>query len=291
VSIEKRIRELTDIPDRFIAMLEAGLRVVKNLKMQAELCDVASLVAGSTWKLWQAWRGPVDNRQEHEWVVFANAMRIAESEGLTLSERRVATAFAFTHDSYPIRRIMEADIECLKSEARTCRKTDPKRAKRLLQQAAALELEKKGQRNEHMKGGADNAEWHLSKLKRPSGSDCLFSPIEVHRCVRIVRNHDKWKTGKRHPLGKGRLAMVCLDADVLWPLHPIGVLADVERSNEDFNQPAMWKTKLKDSLNTLSKYGAYWGKTSFQTFKCGKLSFLTKEGCVLFREWRRLWRI
>lgn len=291
MSIEKQIQELTDLPDRFISMLEAGLQVVKDPKMQTELCDVASIIAGSTWKLWQAWRGPVDNRQEHEWVVFANVMRIAESEGLKLSERRVATAFAFMHDSYPIRRIMEADIECLKSEARTCRKTNPERAKSLLKQAVALEVEEKGQRDEHMKGGADNTEWHLRKLKRASGSDCLLSPTEVRRCVSLVRNHDKWKTGKRHPLGKGYLAMVCLDADVLWPLHPIGVLADVQRANEDFNLPAIWKTKLKDSLNTLGKYGAYWEKTSFQTFKCGKLSFLTKEGCELFREWRRLWRI
>ena len=151
MTIKDRIRELSKLPPRFNTMLEQGLLSVRK-SQQDKLCVVACLVSNASWKRWHEQRQPEDNRQEHEWVVFANVMKIAEAECLSLSEKRVATAFAFTHDSYFIPRIMEQRIR----DATTPEKKE------------ALEKEKEEQRLRHMKGGAKNANSLLGKLKNPN---------------------------------------------------------------------------------------------------------------------------
>jgi hypothetical protein len=65
---------------------------------------------------------------------------------------------------------------------------------------------------------------------------------------------------------RDRLAVVCLEADALWPLHPLGVLADLERpDNEgaitDPSDPEKWKRQIRNSLNTLLEYAPI-GKVS-----------------------------
>jgi hypothetical protein len=107
-----------------------------------------------------------------------HVMRICESENLSLLEKRVATAFAFTHDSFYIRRIMEADIERPKKEAERIERTDPERAHQLRQEAARLEEKKQQQRAEHMSGGAENAKFLLGQIEHPSNSGVsLMSPM------------------------------------------------------------------------------------------------------------------
>src|SRR3989337_1805130 len=90
-----RIYRLSILPARFNIMLEQALLTVSNTQEREDLCTVACIVSSSTWQHWQAWRSPEDNRQEHEWVVFANVMKIAESEELPLLDKRIATAFCF----------------------------------------------------------------------------------------------------------------------------------------------------------------------------------------------------
>ena len=62
------------------------------------------------------------------------------------------------------------------------------------------------------------------------------------RCAAIIAGHDYWKLGKPHPPAEDREALVCFEADALWPLHPLGVLADLERSGKDVNDPQEWRT-------------------------------------------------
>src|SRR5512133_3730944 len=98
------------LPERFDDMVEHGLKVVKNGMERNTLRAVAQTIMSNTWQHWQAWRQREDNRQEHEWVVFADVMGIAECEQLALSEKRIAVAFAFTHDTFFIPRIMKSTI-------------------------------------------------------------------------------------------------------------------------------------------------------------------------------------
>ncbi len=155
------------------------------------------------------WAGglPEDNRVEHEFVVFGAAMRIAEAERLSLSGKLVVVCATFLHDTYPIARITETAI-------RECLTKDP-------QLAAALLEKKARQRIEHMQGGAQNAALLLSELEHPDRPGTPIVSGEVRdRCAAIIAGHDYWKLGKPHPPAEDREALVCFEADALWPLHP-----------------------------------------------------------------------
>ncbi len=284
-------------PSRFNIMLEQALRAVRKDDEREELRVVAVRVSRAAWESWLASRPPEDNRQEHEWVVFANVMKIAEGENLSLSDKRVATAFAFTHDSFFIPRIMDARIKALEDEADELEKTNPQRAVELRSQAAQLRTEKKEQRARHMEGGAKNARFLLNQLTRHAGSgDPLFTPQEIERCCEIVIGHDLWKTGAPHPPGNDRLAVACLEGDALWPLHPLGVLADLERPDEngetkDFGDKANWERQLRESLGPLLEYRANWKDVPGEKFIDDESIFRTEEGHRLYSEWTSFWNL
>jgi hypothetical protein len=281
MAITDQIREMSVLPSRFNIMLEQALRAVKDNHEREELCVVACVVSSAAWRYWQAWRLPEDNRQEHEWVVFANVMKIAEGEGLTLLEKRIATAFVFTHDSFSIPRIMEQSVRDAPDE-----------------QKRRLKEEKTRQRRQHMEGGAENAKFLLNQLKRPNDpATPLFRPEEVQRCIDIVSKHDSWKVDPPcPPPTNDRLAVVCLEGDVLWPLHPIGVLADLERPDnegmtKDFADPLKWREQLKQSLLTLVEFRPKWKNIPVVDFVDRESIFRTKEGHRLYSHWRQLWNL
>jgi hypothetical protein len=121
-----------------------------------------------------------------------------------------------------------------------------------------------------------------------------LTPNEVSRSVAIVGRHDLLKTGAAYPPGGDRLAVVCIEGDILWPFHPLGVLADLERPDEkgntkDASDPAEWRKKLQDSLATLLKYRANWRDVPGERFIDEESIFRTGEGYRLYREWRRFW--
>jgi len=256
-------------------MLDTALLAVKDGAEREDLRFVAGVIADTAWQRWLSSRPPEDNRPEHEWVVFANIMKIAEAERLTLSDRRIATAFAFTHDSDPIPRITEAQI----------RAADGERKQR-------LEEAKKNQRIAHMERGAANAREILAELKDPRHAGApLLKDEEIVRCADIVAGHDRWKLDEPHPLGTDPLAVVCLEGDALWPLHPIGVLADLERPDplRDACDPAAWRDALTHSLKTLRKHRANWNGLKDEPFKDDESIFRTEEGHRLYLQWRKLW--
>lgn len=215
-------------------------------------------------------------------MVFANVMKIAEAEGLNLAERRIATAFTFTHDSCFIPRIMEQRVRDAKTP----------------EEKAQLKKEKKEQRIKHMNDGAKNAKFLLKQLTRPdSPKEPLFEPHEITRCVGIVKVHDMWKLdGKSPPPTTDRLALACLEGDALWPLHPLGVLADLERPDEkgltkDFSDPAIWHTQLLQSNETLVVFRSKWKDIPNSDFVDSESIFRTKEGHRLYDEWRQRWNL
>jgi hypothetical protein len=107
-----------------------------------------------------------------------------------------------------------------------------------------------------------------------------------------------WKL-KNHlpPPSADRLALACLEGDSLWPLHPIGVLADLERPNEkgetmDFSDPSVWHTQLQQSHLTLLEPRARWTQIPETDFVHPKKSiFRTKEGFRLYQEWKSRWSL
>ncbi len=285
------------LPLRLEAMLEQSLAVVNDSEQQKDLRLVANVIAEATWQHWQAWRPIEDNRPEHEWIVFANLMKIAESEGLNLSERRIATAFTFTHDTFFIHRITEAMIRAVDIEIRNTEQFEPNCVLELRKHAAQLREAKAKQRQAHMEGGARNAEFILSQLKHPDHpNELLLTRVEIDRCIDIIAKHDLWKTGKPYPLRNDLLAVVCFEADALWPLHPLGVLADLERpdadgSTKDTNDTAEWQKQVQNDLKTLLEYRSNWKDVEGEIFVDSESIFRTKEGHRLFREWRKFWNI
>lgn len=263
------------LPARLKAMLDTALLSVKDEGQREDLRLVAGAVANATWQRWLSSRPPEDNRPEHEWVVFANIMKIAEAERLTLSDRRIATAFAFTHDTSSVRRITEAMIRAADGERKQQLKADKKR-----------------QRTVHMEEGATNARSILAELKHPrQAGAALLKDEEIERCADIVAGHDRWKLGEPHPLGTDLLAVVCLEGDALWPLHPIGVLGDLERPDplRDACDPAAWREALTHSLQTLRRFRANWNGIPDEPFKDDESIFRTDEGHRLYLHWRTLW--
>lgn len=269
------------LPQRFDAMLEQALRVVADRHQRDELLSVSRAVSRAAWANFIAARQPRDNRQEHEWVVFANVMRIAEAERLSLSEKRIATAFTFAHDSHFIPRISEQEVR----EAKTP------------EEKARLELRKEEQRYEHMRTGAANAHTLLGQLKAPGGVTALLTSDEIGRCARIISTHDAWKLRNPDPPPTNdRLALACVEGDALWPLHPLGVLADLERPNEqgmtkDSNDPAVWRTQLEQSRQTLVEFRPKWQDVPASAFMDGESIFRTQEGWRLYQAWCRHWNL
>jgi hypothetical protein len=87
--------------------------------------------------------------------------------------------------------------------------------------------------------------------------------------------------------------VVCFEADALWPVHPLGVLADLERPGEsglpkDLNDPAEWRKQVFNNLATLREYRANWVGTD-EVFQDGDSIFRTAEGHRIYREWAGLW--
>ena len=284
--ISEIITNLSVLPPRYNLMLEHALDAVGDEQEREELATVACVLSSATWQHWQAWRSHEDNGRRHEWIVFANVMKIAESEKLTLEEKRIATAFCFTHDSFFIKRIMENDIVKKRAQGRDA-------------EADEMELLKAEQRNQHMQGGAKDAAFLLSRLRHPTKTTMpLFSQAEIDKCVDIIAIHDKWKLDTpAPPPTNDRLAVACVEGDALWPLHPIGVLADIERPTQgitkDFSEASEWRHKLQQNLRTLLGYQTKWIKQGIakEDFRDDDSIFRTKEGHRLYSEWRNLWAL
>ncbi len=261
-------------------MLGRGLSRLQDAAERATIRPVAVAVAHAAFERWLSRRTADDNRAEHEFVVFDAAMRIAEAERLPLSGKLVVVCFSFLHDTYAIRRITETAI-------REAAAMDPELAESLRQK-------KQRQRIEHMQEGARNAVLLLSELAHPdhAGEPVVDSKV-IERCAAIIARHDDWKLGKPHPPAADREALVCFEADALWPLHPLGVLADLERPGEsgvpkDGNDPAEWRGQILNNLATLREYRANWVGT-YDRFQDADTIFRTAEGYRICREWAGLW--
>ena len=261
-------------------MLARALSRVQNSAERDALRPVAFAISQAAFHRWLSRRTPDDNRVEHEFIVFDAAMRIAEAEQLPLSGKLVVICFTFLHDTYAIRRITETAIR--EAEAR-----DPRLA-------ATLREQKARQRVEHMQLGARNAELLLRELAHPDRSaEPVVDASVRERCAAIIAAHDNWKLGKPHPAGNDREALVCFEADALWPVHPLGVLADLERPGDsgcsrDVNDPTEWRRQLLNNLATLSEYRANWAGSG-EIFRDADTIFRTAEGHRIYREWAALW--
>jgi hypothetical protein len=268
------------LPRHLQAMIVSGLDRVEDPTERDELRPVVDSIAAAAFERWLSRRTAEDNRVEHEFVVFGAAMRIAQAERLPLSGKLVVVCFTFLHDTHPIQRITERTI-------REALKNDP-------QLAAALQEKKARQRIEHMEGGARNADLLLRELAHPDrpGEPIVAGAVR-ERCSAIIAGHDYWKLGRPHPPAGDREAVVCFEADALWPLHPLGVLADLERPGEsgdprDGNDPAEWRRQVRNNLETLREYRANWAGTN-EEFRDAQSIFRTAEGHRLYREWAGLW--
>jgi hypothetical protein len=284
------------IPPRAHALLEQAFTCIVDLAERRELRAVAGVVVPAVWQRWLASRPPEDNRPEHEFVVLQATLQIAEAGRLPLEEKRRAVAVVFLHDTHFIPRITEWQIRSAEAAAEQAAKGQLPTADELRRHAADLARQREEQRDLHMRGGADNARLLLPQLRHPNdAARPLFSAAEIERVADIIRHHDDWKLGRPHPPGSDSLAVACLEGDALWPLHPLGVLADLERPDElghirDVSNPREWRTQLQHSVQTLRKYRGNWHGTG-ERFQDEASIFRTAEGHRQYAEWLALWRM
>jgi hypothetical protein len=264
--------DLSHLPERLSTMLEDALVRIADSGEREAVGQAARSIAAVAWTRWLSERPRSDNRPEHEFIVFDNMLRIAESEALPLFEKRIATAFCFLHDTCFIPRIMEGDVLRLR-ESGAMREADELDARRI------------DQRTAHMRGSARNAEDALNGLLKPD---------EIDRCVALVAKHDCWKLGEPWPCGDDQLAVVCFESDALWPLHPLGVLAALELSSangnfRDSGNPAVWQAQARESLDTLVHFRRNWEGLPDEGFRDDASLFRTREGHRLSLVWKEFW--
>ena len=140
------------------------------------------------------------------------------------------------------------------------------------------------------------AEYLLRHLPDEAGTARWLNDVEAEKCVAIIRSHDRWKLGDSLPASSDWLAVVCLEADALWPLHPLGVQADLERPDDvgqikDLHDPQVWREQLAVSVNTLRKYRANWPIDGGDPFQDRHSIFRTPSGHAMSEQWLRFWGI
>ena len=295
-----------ELPVELGALVDRACEVI-DASDRRHLREVAQAVAVSAWRHYLAWRTPADNRSEHEFIVLGNTLRIAVGERLSVSDLRVAIAFCFLHDTHFIPRITEwrirelqreadaADAQAADSRATAASSADASaRAIELRQRAEALRTARLEQRQRHMDGGAANAGFLLQRIHLPGEPPRLaLDDAERRRCCEIIARHDDWKLKRAHPPSDDRLAVACLEGDSLWPLHPLGVQADLERPGDDGRiadvwSPAEWRRQVAESLKTLREHRGNWPEDA--GFTTTDAIFRTVEGGRIYREWCEHWR-
>ena len=105
--------------------------------------------------------------------------------------------------------------------------------------------------------------------------------------------HSRSSTSSAAPVTGGTLHSSTNTPDALWPLHPLGILADVERPDEsgaakDVNSPGEWRKQSRHNLETLREYRANWADSE-EAFQDRDTIFRTPEGRRLYREWAGVW--
>ena len=268
----------TVIPTRLQRMLQSSLQHVRSKEERQQLSSAAHAIAEVAWRGWIGPRTAEDNRQEHEFVVLDNFLRIAEGESLSTADKRVGIAFVFCHDAAFIHRITELEVRnAADDESRT-----------------RLQALKSQQRQRHMAEGAANARAMLPMIC--AGNQPLLNAAEIESCATLIAQHDVWKLGQPWPLIDDRLALACVEADALWPLHPIGVLADLERPTEtggatgDAGDPQDWQRLAKNSVVTLREFRSNWDHLPEDACS-GETIFRTPVGQQIYRSWAAFWGV
>ena len=264
------------VSKRVQAEIDMGLSELKSPRAHAALRPIVETIAGEAWRRWIRANGPEHNHPHHEVCVFRLGMKIAVAEKLSLSDMAVLAAFAFCHDNYKFKRIMDARVREAEERGLTAA-------------AEAMRRRKHQQRVQHMTEGARRADEVLAGLRHPGEpARALLTAAQRRRCSGIIAKHDCWKLGEAWPLWKDRLAVCCFEADALWPLQPLGVLADVERSKEDLANPGVWQRKVVESHGTLLVFRANWAGMK-EPFRDRNSIFRTREGHRIYRDWCKFW--
>jgi hypothetical protein len=129
----------------------------------------------------------------------------------------------------------------------------------------------------------------LGRVQAPGQPEVpLFSEEEIERCAALIAVHDDWKLSRPGPATADRLGLCCLEGDALYPLHPVGVAADLERPGaKGHTSPEPWREQVGHSLQTLREYRC--SVAPEQDFAGPEAIFRTREGYRLYANWLAFW--
>jgi hypothetical protein len=264
-----------------IPLLQSAFEVIDNRTIARDLTAFATEIYSLAYDERLKDRTREDNRKEHELVVLHNTIRIRWRSGrerlsgypFDRHELRVAVATSLLHDLRFIPRITEERIIACEQRGD-------------LQEAEALRKQKSQQREEHMRGSAEDA------LKILEEHPALLSDAETKQCIGYIGLHDIWKLGWPYPVSSDWLAVCCLEGDALWPLdRRYGVLADLERKGKLAPTTEELKKQAASNLETqLRAYRRNFAQTK-EKFQDNETIFRTTEGARILCELREYWGI
>ncbi|MDH5185716.1 MAG: hypothetical protein OEZ20_01395 [candidate division WOR-3 bacterium] len=269
---------IDNVPSYLLNILSNSFSQV-NEKERNSLMDISKMMFIYLYNRYLLFRSSEDNRKEHELIVLSNVLKISEKMELNYSDKKIAIAVSLFHDTCFIKRIMEEEIRKLEEKGS-------------IKEANLLREKKKDQRRDHMKGGAKNTKEALEYINKinPHGWT-IFTDKEIERSEKIVLKHDLIKTDELYPKRINTLELCCHESDILWPLHPIGVSADIERYGKDINEKENWTNQVKENLKLFDDMRKKYDKKNVDDRFIEKTYFRTEEGHRIFSNWLKFWNL
>ncbi|NQT15637.1 MAG: hypothetical protein HQ582_22965 [Planctomycetes bacterium] len=179
----------------------------------------------------------IGNPVAHQVVVLEHMLEIAKAEGFKRREMQIAAALALLHDIGAVKKITEGQVKALRMEAE---KADPTAAEAIMRRADALDLERRQSRTLHMRKSSYLAQKAMSDFNSTRG-EIVFDEPMIETICEIIRIHDNPTLDL--PIPRSNWMAVCLrEADRLWMVTRLGILADLLRQSND--EKPVWANDL-----------------------------------------------
>lgn len=241
--------------------------------MDATLQEFAKKTHKLAWRhcLYRRLCNASDNHYLHEVIVLGSGCRIRRE--LSIEDQRIGILVDVLHDIRAMIRSGVTELDIAEAEGRSQERIKKRRI---------------DSRYEHMNGSADDAKQIGTKLRALYGDE-FVSGQELNRAVELIAKHDLIKTGQPYPGATDWLAVCCYEADLLWTIHPVGLVADINRGRNMF-APDQWQTQLDHNIKQFKRWRVELEKSpDAGEFIDEETVFRTSEGHAIYIEWLQYW--
>lgn len=194
----------------------------------------------------------IGNPVSHQVVVLEHMLAIAKAEGFAGREMRMAGALALLHDIGAVKKITKGQVKALREEAE---EADPTAAEAIMRRADALDLERRQSRTLHMRKSSYMAQEAMLALNSVRG-EIVFDEPMIETICEIIRIHDNPTLDL--PIPRSNWMAVCLrEADRLWLVTRLGILADLLRQSDD-TKPVWAGEMVEEEIESVQRLFRGW---------------------------------